>query len=714
MTTLYVDLETYSPIPISCGAYKYAEQAEILLLSWAIDDAPAQVLDIAPRRCDIAAEAAPRCDIAAFPAALRAALDDPEATICAHNSNFDRTVLRHCIPGHPAFETADRWIDSMIMASACGYPASLAGLCAALDIADESAKDKRGAGWIRLFCHPQVRMRTGDLFFGGGDRVYPDDRPEEWAGFVHYARLDVEAMRACLRQLPTFPWRNAIAALWHDWRLDQRVNDRGMRIDTSLVAAVNAEVASEIPRLDTAMSEVTGGAVQRCSLLAALRSWLASRGVPTASADKAALEEAAARPETDAACRRAIELRLLASLASVKKYRVLADATCEDRRLRGCLQFYGAPRSGRFSGKLFQPQNLPRGSMKPEQVQTAVDAFKSGCVSILYDSPSAVAKDCLRACIMAPEGRKLVVADLSNIEGRVLAWLAGEDWKVRAFYEYDAGRGPDLYKASYARTFGGRPEDVTKKQRQIGKVLELSMGYQGGVGAFVNFARIYGIDLEGEFTSLVLSQATVAQQAAAAEAYNRSGGMEGLSSAAWKACRIVQQAWRAAHPAITRFWTDVYDAARSAILDGVQLRQFRARRIAAYRYGPHLVLELPSGRPLMYPGARLDSDSGNIVFDTPAASRHAGFTPERTYSGKLVENVTQAVARDILVASMEPIERAGYEIVLSVHDEFITEAPDRPEFSAEELSKLMTSAPAWAEGLPLAAAGFEAYRYKKD
>lgn len=319
----------------------------------------------------------------------------------------------------------------------------------------------------------------------------------------------------------------------------------------------------------------------------------------------------------------------------------------------------------------------------------------------------------IRGCIVAPEGKKLVVADLSNIEGRVLAWLAGEEWKLQAFRDFDAGTGHDLYKLAYAKSFGIKPEEVTKDNRQVGKVQELALGYEGGVGAFLTFAAAYSIDLEamgkqaiGAIPKPILNEAN---SALAWTKLNKRPTF-GLSDNAWLVCDSFKRSWRQAHPAIASLWKELETAAIDSVRHpGVT---FTCRMLKLRRDGAWLRIRLPSGRFLCYPSPQVD-ESGKLTYmGVNQYSRK--WARLSTYGGKLAENVTQAAARDVLASSMPGIEEAGFEIVLTVHDEIITEAPDTSEFDSDLLAQLMCDMPTWAAGLPLAAAGFEARRYKKD
>lgn len=318
----------------------------------------------------------------------------------------------------------------------------------------------------------------------------------------------------------------------------------------------------------------------------------------------------------------------------------------------------------------------------------------------------------IRGCVIAPPGKKLVIADLSNIEGRVLAWLAGEQWKLQAFRDFDAGEGYDLYVLTYAKAFGVDPADVDKSMRQIGKTMELALGYAGGVGAFITFSLAFNIDLEAMADKAinVIPDATIREAKDFLEWQLGQGkGQFGLSDTAFIVCDSFKRLWREAHPAISSWWKELGNVCVAAVNSPGQTYTCRMHKIR--RDGAWLRIMLPSGRYLCYPSPRVEEDGGLTYMGINQYSRK--WERLRTYGGKLVENITQGVARDVLAASMQPIEDAGYEIVLTVHDEIISEAPDTDAYSHEHLAELMAAGCDWTDGLPLAAAGFESYRYRK-
>lgn len=364
------------------------------------------------------------------------------------------------------------------------------------------------------------------------------------------------------------------------------------------------------------------------------------------------------------------------------------------------------------SGRLFQPQNLARPTLKQKQIDMGIEALKAGAADLIFDNVMELCSSAMRGCIIAPPGKKMVVADLSNIEGRVLAWAAGEDWKVQAFRDFDAGTGPDLYKLAYGKSFNVDPASVTKDQRQIGKVQELALGYASGVGGFVTFASAYGIDLD----DLAVKVLAVAPGWAVEEARSfyewivkKKNHTFELAEDAFVACETVKRVWRNAHPMTVSFWRELEDTVRLAIDNPGETMPCRALKVR--RDGQWLRVGLPSGRALCYPSPRIVDGTVSYMGVNQYSRQWARI---RTYSGKLVENAIQAIARDVLACNMPKIEAAGYAITLTVHDEVLTEAPDTDDYGHEHLSSLLAANPPWAPDMPLAAAGFTSYRYKKD
>ena len=685
MATLFLDLETYCETPISHGTHRYAEQVEITVAAFAWGDEPVVVWDLTlPLNHH-----------------LHILIDQADRVVI-HNSHFDRTVLAHNGIDLPA----EKIVDTMVIALAHSLPGSLGQLCDILQIPTDQAKDKRGKALIQKFCKPLPKKQKIR-------RATRETHPKEWQEFLDYARLDIEAMRAIYKKLPKWNLTQAERELW---LLDQRINDRGVAIDMDLVRSAIAAVDRAQEGLADDAHRLTDGAVQAATQRdATLRYILEAHGIELEDLRASTVEQMLENEALDPALRELLQVRLQASTTSTAKYKTLEKAVSSDGRLRGTLQFCGAGRTGRWSGRLFQPQNIARGTVKDEDLATGIDAMKAGVADVVTENVMELASSAIRGCIIAPPGKKLVVADLSNIEGRVLAWLAGETWKLEAFAQFDRGIGADLYKLAYARSFRVEADSVTKDQRQIGKVQELAMGYEGGVGAFITFATAYGIDLD-ELAQRARPALGAGLIAEAEDAYDwftsQKRSTHGLSRETWVVIDAIKRAWRYAHPATSRFWKDLAEAARAAI--GLPGRVFECERLQLVKTNAWLRIILPSGRSLCYPSARVDDDGSISYMGVNQYSRR--WERLKTYGGKLAENVTQAVARDVMAAGMMQAERNGFATVLSVHDELITEVDDTWVHDAKELSFWMTYIVGfpWADGLPLAAAGFETHRYRKD
>lgn len=707
MTILWFDCETYSECDLKvAGTHRYAEHpsTEIIVAQWAIDDGEPQVWD---------------CTGRLRPGGLLTLLEDPTITIVAHNSMFDRTVLRHVwgldIP-------VERWQDTMVKALAHGLPGGLDKIGQILGLEADEAKDKRGRELIQLFCKP--RPKGSKL-----RRATRETHPKEWAEFLEYSRQDIVAMRAIDKRLPTWNYRagHHELALWH---LDQRINDRGIAVDVELARCAIDAVAVEQKRLKAEVLEATDGLVASASKRDQLLAFIcAEYGVdlPDLRADtvRRRLED----PDLPEGVKLLLALRLESSKTSTAKYKALVNAVSSDGRLRNTLQFAGASRTGRWAHRLFQPGNMPRPDLSlvadhfqvsikeaedllVDYLDQGVEALKGGYADVVFDNVIGLTANAVRGCIVAPPGKKLVVADLSNIEGRGLAFLAGERWKLKAFADFDAGTGEDLYKVAYGRSFNIDPKEATGQKRQIGKVMELGLGYEGGVAAFLTFAAVYNMDLEelakavyGTASEQALSDAQGMWQWAV-----KNKRTIGLPERVYVACEVLKRAWRDAHPNTTVLWAAAAEAVRLAIRNPGETFPI-GQHLKVRRDGKWLRIRLPSGRYLCYLNPDVD-DKGQIsYFGVNQYTRQWGRI--KTYGGKLVENATQAFARDVLAYNMPAIEQAGYEIVLSVHDELLTETPDDPRYSADDLGRMMATVPAWAKGIPLAASGFETVRYRK-
>jgi len=687
---LYLDTETFGEEPIKNGAHRYAEKSEVLLVALAANDDPVGVWDTQ--------------DNPNWRPALQALIDRAERVII-HNSAFDRTVLRH----HGVTIPVEKIVDTMVLALQHGLPGSLGQLCDVLGVEQDKAKDKDGKKLIQLFTKPRpknMKLRRADR----------GTHPNEWQRFIEYARLDVDAMRSVYRRTPRW---NDLPSERSYWRIDQDTNDCGIAVDTGLAQSALRAFGRASGSLAALTAGLTGGLVsattQRDKLIAYLRE---THDFVTADMTKGSVEFFLRDGNLDPQVRQLLEIRQQAAATSPSKYKALLSAVSSDGRLRGTLQFCGAARTGRDAGRIFQPQNLPRTpDWFDEDVQAiTISAIKADCEDLIWSNVSERCSMSVRGCLLAGAGYKLSIADLSNIEGRVIAWGAGEQWKLDAFKLYDQGLGPDLYKVTAGRILGKDPSEVTKEERQLqGKTPELAGSYQGGVGAY----RVMGGPV-----------------------------FEAMSD---EAINEIVRNWRKQHPRTVAFWYDLERACKAAIRNPGE--SFAVRDMAVFDVVPDqtgrqwLRMKLPSGRYLCYPDPAVEQEDcercdgdGEIDFvhednELRMKCPHCGGSGKQgweqitysgvnqytrkwsrisTYGGKLVENWTQAVARDVFFSGMKRAYNAGYRIVLRVHDELVTEVPIDGGLSWQGLAECMATNPSWTTGLPLAAAGFDALRYRKD
>jgi len=687
MKYCFSDTETYSETPIANGTHAYAEDSEVMIWAYAFDDQPVHVWDVTIN---------PH-----MPEDLRAAIDDPKVQFVFHKSSFDRNVIRHALGIDIPVKRVE---DTMVQALAHGLPGALGTLCEIFKIDKELAKDKAGKTLIQLFCKPKSKSHKLR-------RAISETHPEKWQKFCDYARNDVEAMRQIHKRLPKWNYRGSELTLW---RLDQRINERGFQVDTELAQRAIETVKRTQDKLKLRTSEITKGKLfsvsERDKFLLYL---LGQYGVDLPNMRASTLEKRLDDNNLPEGVKELLRIRLQVCTTSAAKYNTLLKAVSSDGRLRGTLQFCGASRTGRWSGRTFQPQNLPSKNLPPqEEIEKSIELIRHGVIDLVSeDKIMKMISASLRGCIIAPKGRKLVVSDLSNIEGRVACWLAGEKWKIQAFRDFDKGTGTDLYKLAYAKAFQVEPENVTKSQRQVGKVMELALGYEGGVGAFVTFATVYGINLselaEKAWPTIpgIIKEETRNMWEWAVER-KRTFDMEEKT---FKTCDAFKRLWRKAHPQIISYWEELADEVKMAVFNPDKTR--KCRKLKIRRDGSWLRIGLPSGRALCYSAPKINQK--DITYMGVNQTTHK-WSRLKTYGGKLFENVCQAVARDVMASNMPRIENYGYEIILSVHDEIITEVPDNAMYNGAELDRLLAYSPEWAPDLPLVAGGFEALRYRKD
>jgi DNA polymerase len=643
---LLIDLETYSSVDITkAGAFKYVEAPdfEIMLLAYAWNDGPVRVLDLTDPEDHLETQ-----DIIS-------ALVDPDTVKVAHNSAFERACLTRWLHRElPAKE----WEDTMILAAMNGLPMSLDAAGAALQLKDQ--KIKEGAALINYFCKP-CRPTIAN---GGRTRNLPHHAPDKWERFVEYCRRDVEVEQAIYYRLHRFPvpdWERKV------WALDARINERGVLVDTELAQAA-IEVDRDFREEHTAeMKRLTG--LDNPNSVAQLRDWLETVGVSCESLNKATVADLR-KVATDPTTKRVLELRQMLGKTASKKYEAMTAAACADDRVRGILQYYGAGRTGRWAGRLVQPQNMAQNHLDGiDKVRDLVRQKDLETLELAFDNVPDVLGQLTRTALIAKPGHTFLVADYAAIEARVIAYLAGEKWRMDVF-----ANGGDIYCSSASQMFKVPvvKHGINGHLRQKGKIAELACGYGGGVGAL----KAFGADKMG------LTEQEMQD--------------------------IVDQ-WRAASPTIPRFWRDAERAAKTALQNpgttttlpcGVKYR----------RDADALRCRLPSGRVLSYWGAQLDDD-GSICFMGQNQTTRKWEKTE-TWGGKLVENIVQAVARDCLAVALLRLDEAGYNIVFHVHDEIIAEAPEGSRW--QDMAEIMGQPIDWAPGLLLRGDGYSTKFYMKD
>ncbi len=495
-------------------------------------------------------------------------------------------------------------------------------------------------------------------------------------------------------------------------------------MDMDLVRGALAAVAAAQIELAERTEVMTDGEVASTTQRNRMMDYITSQyGIVLDDLTMSTVERMLEDPDTAPGLRALLEVRLQASTTSTSKYATIMRAVSRDGRLRGTMQFDGASRTGRIGHRLMQPGNMPRPTLKQPQIERGIGYLKAGCADLVVENVMRLTSSAIRSTISSPPGRKLVVADLSNIEGRDQSWLAGEEWKLDAFRAFDTitgvdakGKptraGPDLYNLAYGKTFGVPHETVNSDQREIGKVQELAFGYQGGVGAVATFATAYGLDLD-DLAARVIPEAPdwAVEESTSYLDYlvkKKKGNEYGISDRAFIACDTLKRVWRNAHPAISSYWKELEETVMIAIANPGET--FPCRKVKIRRDGAWLRIGLPSGRALCYPAPEVDKGKITHMGMHQMSRKWVRLT---TYGGKLFENICQAVARDVMMYNMPGVEANGYEIILSIHDELLTETPDLPEFNDKGLGKLLAANPTWAPDMPLAAAGFETYAYRK-
>ena len=660
MKYISIDIETYSDVDLQkCGVYRYTQSAnfEILLFGYAVDGGAVQVTDLACGE--------------KVPVEIIKALTDDSVTKWAFNSSFERVCLSvwlqrnypQYFSGYSIDEDSVRdyldsvaWRCSMVWSAYMGLPLSLAGAGTVLGL--EEQKLKEGKDLIRYFCVPCKPTKVN----GGRTRNLPEHDMEKWNLFKFYNQRDVEVEMSIQDRLKKYPVPDFV---WGEYHLDQEINDRGIALDIDVVKNAIAFDAKSKAELAEKMQELTD--LDNHNSVVQMKQWLADNGLEMDSLGKKEVAQAVKTAPKELT--EVLLLRQQLSKSSVKKYQAMQNAVCEDGRARGMFQFYGANRSGRWAGRMIQLQNLPQNHMPDlEQARGLVESGNYDAIELLYDDIPDTLSQLIRTAFVPKDGNKFIVADFSAIEARVLSWLAGEEWRTEVFTS-----GGDIYCASASQMFKVPVEKhgVNGHLRQKGKIAELALGYGGSVGALKAMGALEMGLAEEELKPLV-------------------------------------NAWRASNPNIVKFWWDVDSVVKKCIKEN---KSQKTNNIEFHCMSGMLFIVLPSGRQLAYVKPRIGE---NIFGGESVTYEGVGGTKKweriESYGPKFVENIVQAISRDILMYAMKTLRT--YNIVAHVHDEVIIEA--EPRMSIDSVCEQMGRVPPWAKGLLLNADGYECDFYKKD
>lgn len=660
MKELSIDLETYSDVDISkCGAYKYAESDnfEILLFGVSVDNEPVVVYDLTAGE--------------EIPTEILAALSDDNVTKWAFNASFERVCLSNWLRKHHPeyFKTyksegdpvqnylePSSWKCTMIWSAYMGLPLSLEGVGAVLKL--QNQKMKEGKDLIKYFCCPCKPTKVN----GGRTRNLPEHAPDKWEIFKAYNRRDVEVELSIKQKLLKFPVPDTV---WSEYHIDQEINDRGIMLDMDVVEnAIAFDEKSKSP-LMTSMQNITN--LDNPNSVVQMKQWLSENGIETESLGKK--DVAGLIKETDGDITEALKLRLQLAKSSVKKYQAMKKAVCKDGRAHGMFQFYGANRSGRWAGRLIQLQNLPQNHM-PDLAE-ARELVRTGdydTLDMLYDDIPDTLSQLIRTAFIARPGYKFIVIDYSAIEARVLAHLAGESWRSKVFAE-----GKDIYCASASQMFGVPVEKhgVNSHLRQKGKIAELALGYGGSVGALKSMGALEMGLTEEELQPLVDS-------------------------------------WRASNQMITAFWWDVDKAIKTTIKQRIPTEVRGIKFI--YKSGM-LFIKLPSGRSLSYVKPKIGENKfggESVTYEGIGSTKK--WEQIESYGPKFVENIVQAVSRDLLCYAMHNL--SDQQICGHVHDELIIECPENT--TVKSISSIMGKSPDWMKDILIRGDGYDTKFYKKD
>ncbi len=660
MQSLSIDIETYSSVELSkCGVYKYTEAADfdILLFGYSVDGGPVQVFDLASGET--------------IPAEIIAALTDDNVTKSAFNAQFERICLSRWLRDHGGFDNTGysipedtvgnylepaAWKCTMIWSAYMGLPLSLEGVGAVLGLGKQKLTD--GKELIKYFCQPCAPTKAN----GGRTRNLPRHAPGKWESFKRYNVRDVEVEMSIQEKLAKFPVPEDV---WEQYHLDQQINDRGVAIDMELVHQAIEMDARSRAELTAAMKQLTD--LENPNSVQQMKQWLSDNGLMVDSLGKKEVIEMLKTAPVE--LQKVLLLRQQLAKSSIRKYQAMEKAVCADGRARGMFQFYGANRTGRWAGRIIQMQNLPQNHLPDlAEARSLVRSGDFDGVELLYEDVPDTLSQLIRTAFIAKPGYKFVVADFSAIEARVLAWFAGEIWRQEVF-----ANGGDIYCASASQMFKVPVEKhgVNGHLRQKGKIAELALGYGGSVGALKAMGALDMGLSEDELLPLVT-------------------------------------AWRNSNPNIVKFWWEIDRAAMNAVKYHMDGEVCGVR--FCYQCGM-LFITLPSGRRLSYVKPRLGTNQfGSECITYEGIGSTKKWERLETYGPKLVENIVQATARDILCYAMRTLSHCF--ITMHIHDELVIEAD--PRMSLASVCEQMGRTPPWADGLQLRADGYETPFYKKD
>lgn len=643
MRTLSIDIETFSDVGIGrVGVYKYTDSPnfKILLFAYAWDGGPVEVVDLTKE---------------ALPEDVIKALEDPDVLKTAFNAQFERVCLNRAygLDSGP-------WDCTMIKAWQCGINGGLASVGAAIGLSEDEGKIKDGKRLIKKFCTPQKDGRQLTL---GAD--------EDWDRFIEYCRRDVEVEMRIRDKLSRFMTSETEAALY---KVDQRITDRGVRLDMDLVAGAIALDEDLTARMESRYKEITG--MDNPNSLKDIKDFIHDKtGDAVKSVTKGNIDDLISKYEEFDEVVEVLKIRKVLSKTSTAKYHKMNEIVMRDGRARGILQFYGANRTGRWAGRLIQVQNLPRNYI--HDLDTARKLIKDrdlDAFMMAYDDVPDIMSQCLRTAIIPSTGKRFAVSDYSAIEARVIAWLAGEDWVLDVFRT--TGK---IYEATAAKMFDVPVESITKgsDMRQRGKVATLALGYQGGKGALISMGALKMGIPEEELQGIV-------------------------------------DMWREANERIVSLWYETQRAVIRAIKDRT-IETFADGKLKAHVSSGMLQIQLPSGRSLFYARPQIGTNrfGGESIVYYDRNAPGTDWLKRETYGGSLVENIVQGTARDVLAHAIMGLEAAGYPIVMHIHDEVVIEIDEDSE-ALETICAMMAEAPEWCKDLPLNADGYTCNYYQKD